>query len=89
MDIGYLIGWLGILFGLMVGPAQLYKLYKTKSANGISLATYVFLCAALVCYLLHAIYIHSLVFTIAQSINLSVNSVILFVLLKHRRLSSK
>ena len=84
MDIGYLIGWLGILFGLMVGPAQLYKLYKTKSANGISLATYVFLCAALVCYLLHAIYISSQIFIVAQSINLVVNSIILTVLVRAR-----
>jgi len=84
MDGGYLIGWLGVLFGLMVAPPQLIKILRTGSTQGISLATYSFLCLALVCYLIHAIYIHSIVFTIAQSINLITNTAILIYLVRCR-----
>ena len=84
LDFGYMIGYLGIAFGLFVGPAQLRKLRKTKSGKDISISTYLFLCCALACYLVHAIYIQSIVFTIAQSINLVVNSVILVLLLRGR-----
>jgi len=81
---GELIGWLGVFWGLLVAPPQLYKIIKHKTVNGISLLTYVALCCALVCYLIHAIYIGSLVFTVAQSINLTTNSVILIMLLRRK-----
>jgi uncharacterized protein with PQ loop repeat len=85
LELGYIIGYVGILFGLGVAPPQLIKIIKTNSSSDISLATYLFLCIALVCYLLHAIYIHALVFIIAQSINIVVNAAIFIVLLQHRR----
>lgn len=79
---GYWIGWVGVAFGLLVPIPQLYKIYKTKKVNDISLGTYIFLVIALVCYLAHAIYIGSLVFTVAQSINLTTNMAILIYLLR-------
>jgi len=82
--IGYLVGWLGVAFGLMVAPFQLYKIIKSQRVDGISLHTYIFLCCALVCYLLHAIYIKSIVFTVAQSLNLITNGTILIYLLRRR-----
>jgi len=88
-DIGYCIGYLGIAFGLLVAPPQLYKLWKSKSGKDISFHTYLFLCCALVCYLLHAIYIQSIVFIIAQSVNLLTNSIILVVLAKERNGSKR
>jgi len=84
LDYGYIVGVLGIITGLLVAPPQLIKILKTNSSKDVSTFTYLFLCIALVFYLLHAIYIKSIVFTIAQSINLTFNSIILVVLLKHR-----
>ena len=81
---GYFVGWLGVLFGLGVAPPQLYKLWKSKSGNDISILTYVMLCLALVFYLLHAIWIHSIIFIAAQAINLVVNSMILIHLIYRR-----
>lgn len=81
MELGNLIGYLGILCGFLVAPPQLYKLIKSKS-NGVSKMTYIFLVLALTCYLIHAIYIQSIVFTIAQSLNLVVNGIILIVLIR-------
>jgi uncharacterized protein with PQ loop repeat len=85
MELGYIVGYMGILFGLGVAPAQLVKIIKTGKSADISLVTYVFLCLALFCYLLHAIYIKSPVFITAQAINLVVNGIILIYLFRHRR----
>ena len=85
MDIGYLIGWTGVGFGLLVAPPQLVKIIRTKRTNDISLYTYAFLCLALVCYLIHAIYISAPVFIVAQSINLTTNSIILVLLIKGKQ----
>ena len=81
---GYWIGWIGVAFGLMVAPPQLYKILKYRKIDGISLWTYVFLCCALVCYLTHAIFIGSMVFIVAQSINLVTNTTILIYLLRRK-----
>lgn len=80
----YVIGWIGVGFGLAVPIPQIIKIIRTKSLNDISKHTYIFLCCALVCYLLHAIYIKSLVFTVAQAINLTTNGVILGLLMRKR-----
>ena len=84
MKPGYLIGWLGVAFGLMVAPPQLIRILLTGETQAISLWTYLFLVLALTCYLLHAIYIKSKVFIVAQSINLVVNSIILVYLIGNR-----
>lgn len=84
MDFGYWIGFAGIGFGIAVPIPQILKIRKTGRVDGIALQTYMFLCCALACYLIHAIYIQSLVFTIAQSINLTTNSVILGILWRRR-----
>ena len=85
MDIGYLIGFLGIALGVCVPIPQIIKIIKTGKTGDISLKTYTFLVLALVCYLSHAIYIESIVFTIAQSINLTTNTTVLYLLIKGRR----
>ena len=79
-----MIGWLGVCLGLMVGPPQLYMIIKSGSVKDISIYTYIFLVCALVCYLIHAISIMDVVFITAQSINLVVNSIILFHLVKRK-----
>ena len=71
------IGWLGVVFGFAVAPAQLWKILTTGETLGISVWTYTFLVLAMACYLYEAIRIKSKVFITAQSINLVVNSIIL------------
>ncbi len=83
MEIGNIIGYIGVVLGLAVPVPQLLKLARTGS-SGVSLGTYVFLCLALVCYLIHAIYIGSPVFTISQSVNLATNTAILVVLTRRK-----
>ncbi len=80
MEFGYLIGWIGVAFGILVPIPQLLKIKRTKVIDGISLKTYLFLCMAIACYLAHAIYISAEVFIVAQSTNLTTNSIILGIL---------
>ena len=80
-----IIGTMGLCLGLFVAPVQLIRIIKTKQIDGISLMTYVFLEGALVCYLVHAIFLNDPIFIIAQSVNLVTNLAILILLIKHRR----
>jgi len=84
MEFGYIIGWVGVGFGLLVPLPQLIKIIKTKSLDDIALGTYIFLFCCLMCYLIHAIYIQSPVFIVAQAVNLTTNSIILGLLIRHR-----
>ena len=84
IDAGYLIGWIGLGFGVCVAPPQLRKIIKSGKVDGISFHTYLFLTLALSCYLAHALYINSIVFTVAQASNLVINSIILNILWRHR-----
>ena len=84
MELGNLVGWMGVACGLIVPLPQLRKIIKSKSMNDVSIGTYVFLVGALSCYLAHAIWIKSPVFTVAQSINLFTNSLILVFLIRNR-----
>ena len=84
MDIGYLVGWVGLFFGILVPIPQLYKMIKTGKSRSVSLLTYVFLCLAMIGYLIHAIYISAPVFIVAQSVNLTNNSIILIILIRRK-----
>ena len=87
--VGDMVGWIGVALGLFVAPPQLIKILRHKNTDGISLMTYIFLCMALVCYLLHAIHIHDAVFITAQSVNLTTNTAILLKLLSKCKTSVK
>lgn len=82
LQMSKLIGWIGVAFGLLVAPPQLYKIITTGNVNDISLYTYIFLVLAMVCYLIEAIRIKSKVFITAQSINLITNGIILFYIIQ-------
>jgi uncharacterized protein with PQ loop repeat len=79
-ELHWCIGWLGVAFGLLVAPMQLIKIVQTGEVGDISLFTYLFLCLAMVCYLVEAIRIKSPVFITAQAVNLVVNSAVLVLL---------
>ena len=84
MELGYWIGWCGVAFGLCVPIPQLIKIFKTKRLADVSLGTYTFLIGCLTCYLIHALYIGSVVFATAQIINLTTNGFIWALLMLDR-----
>lgn len=84
MELGYLAGWIGLGFGLLVAPPQLYRMIKTGKSNDVSLMTYVFLFLTMTGYLIHASYIGAVVFIISNSINLTINGTILILLIRRK-----
>ena len=81
MKYGDKVGWLGVLFGMGVAPAQLVKIWMTGNTEAISVVTYIFLLIMMVCYLLHAIHIKAKVFITSNIINIGVNFAILMYLI--------
>ena len=84
MEFGYIVGWTGVILGFCVAPPQLYKIIKTGKTSDISIWTYLFLVGALICYTWHAFHIGSIVFEVAQSFGLIINSIILGILIRRR-----
>jgi len=83
--IPYLIGWLGVALGLLVPIPQFYKILRTKKTGDVSVGTYTLLVMAITCYLIHAISIGSIVFTVSQSINLITNTIVLICIIKGKK----
>ncbi len=78
-------GWIGVLLGLFVAPAQLYKIVRTKKVSGISIITYLFLVGAIFHYFIHAIDIGDSPFIVANGLNLSVNMLVFVLLFVYKR----
>ena len=79
-----IVGWIGVGLGLCVAPPQLWKIIKTGKTADISVHTYTFLVLCMLCYLIYAIWIKDPVFITAQAINLTVNGIILWHLVKRK-----
>ena len=77
-------GWLGVILLAIAPLPQLYRLFKTGKGKDVALWTYVCVVSGVVCYLIHAIMINDLVFTVSNSINLCLNGTILVYLIRKR-----
>jgi len=82
MELGNLVGWVGLGFGICVPLPQLYQMIRHKTYH-VSMLTYVLLVLAMTCYAIHAYTIKSPVFFTAQFVNLITNGAVLFILLKN------
>jgi uncharacterized protein with PQ loop repeat len=82
MELGNLVGWVGLGFGVCVPLPQLYQMIRHKAFH-VSLWTYILLFIAIACYLWHAIFIRDPVFITAQAVNLLTNGAVLFLLAKN------
>lgn len=80
----YYSGWVGIVIGQFVPWFQIIKIRKSRKAKDVSINAYIFLVAAIVFYLLHAIDIGDLVFIVAQCLALFSNALALFLIYKNR-----
>ena len=89
IDMSSIAGVIGLTLDILVAPTQLLYLLKTRQVSGIFIGTYIFLVGAMLFYLLHAVLIHDLIFTIAMSVSLVTDLIILVLLLKWRKRSGK
>lgn len=83
MELGYVIGWVGVALGVAIPIPQLRKMLKTKSMGDVSTGTYALLVPQMMLALMHAVYINSLVFISTYSFAVIMNGIILAMLIRH------
>ena len=67
------------------GIPQIYKLYKFKSSNDISLILWIIVTHGIFWWLIYGIIINSISIIITNSICLFIDSIILILVVKYRR----
>ncbi len=78
-----LIGWIGVVTGIIVSFPQLIKSYKTKSTEGVSKGTYQLLFLTMLCYLIRAIAIKEVIFIVSNAVNLVITGMVLYLFEKY------
>ena len=79
-----LFGFIAAAMTTLAFVPQLYKIWKTKSANDVSGATLTIFISGLIFWILYGIRISSLPIIIANSITLLLNSSILYLKIINR-----
>lgn len=74
-----IIGWIGVVLGILISVPQLIKSIKEKSTKGLSKQTYQLLFLTVLCYLVRAIAIKEPIFIVSNSINLFVTAGVLYL----------
>lgn len=77
--ISEIMGWLGVILGVLVAAPQLIKSIKEKSTKGVSKGTYQLLFLCMLCYLIRAIAINEPIFIVSNAINLVVIGAMLYL----------
>ncbi len=81
--ISEIIGWIGVVLGILVSIPQLIKSIKEKSTKGVSLHAYQLLFLTVLCYLIRAIAIHEPIFIVSNAVNLVITAVVLYLFKKY------
>ena len=74
-----IIGWIGVVLGVLVAVPQLIKSIKAKSTKGVSRGAYQLLFLCMLCYLVRAIAIKELIFIVSNMVNLVVVGAMLYL----------
>jgi uncharacterized protein with PQ loop repeat len=74
-----IIGWIGVVLGVLVAVPQLIKSIKAKSTKGVSKVAYQLLFLCMLCYLVRAIVIKEPIFIVSNMINLVVVGAMLYL----------
>jgi len=82
--ISVIIGTIGLIISLFIAPAQIMKTLKTKSVEGISVATYYLLLVTCSCYLIRAIAIREPIFIISNFVGVTLTAYMLILIYKYR-----
>ena len=73
------IGWLGVVFGILVSLPQIVKSIKSKSTEGVSLSTYQLLFCMVLCYLVRSVVIKDSIFIVSNVSTLLVTASMLYL----------
>lgn len=74
-----IIGWVGVILGILVSVPQAIKSIKEKSTKGVSLRAYQLLFLTVLCYLIRAIAIREPIFIVSNAVNLILTGVVLYL----------
>ena len=74
-----IIGWIGVVLGVLVAVPQLVKSIKAKSTKGVSKGAYQLLFLCMLCYLVRAVAIKEPIFIVSNMINLVVVGAMLYL----------
>ena len=77
--ISEIIGWIGVILGILVSVPQAIKSVKAKSTKGVSLQAYQLLFLTILCYLIRAIAIREPIFIVSNAVNLIVTGAVLYL----------
>ncbi len=83
-SLGEAVGWLGVLVGVCVNLPQAWTIYRRKSCQDVNPNTYRLLLLCVVCYFLHALYIHAWVFVVSNGFAVRVASTVLLLIRRYR-----
>lgn len=78
-----IIGWIGVIIGIIVSLPQLIKSCREKSTQGVSKITYQLLFLTMLCYLIRAIAIKETIFIVSNAINLIITAMVLYLFEKY------
>lgn len=81
--ISEIVGWLGVIIGIIVSVPQLVKSWREKSTDGLSIGTYQLLFLAVLCYLIRAIAIKEMIFIVSNAVNLVITAIVLYLFRKY------
>lgn len=84
MDFGYVIGYIGLVFGISIPIPQLIKCYKTRSVRDLAPLTFCLIVTWMACSFVYAVYRGDLLFMISQGYALVMNGTILMLIFRHR-----
>jgi MtN3 and saliva related transmembrane protein len=85
MDIHEIIGLLAAILTTGAFVPQVYKTYKLKSVNDISLTMYLVLFIGLVCWLIYGIHLNSFPMILANSITGILALIVIFFKLTYKK----
>ncbi len=85
MIISDICGWLGFICGIMINIPQLFKIYKTKIVDGISIYTYVLIFLTCLFYAIPAIYTGMWHFILTNVIGMFTSIAVIIMVFKYRK----
>lgn len=83
MDFTQVLGWIGVTLSFSSTYPQIYKVLKNKSAENVSVHTYILIFIAVLCYIVRAVRIGATIFIVSNSLNACSLGVMLFLIFKY------
>ena len=85
MDFTQVLGWIGVTLSFSSTYPQIYKVFKNKSSENISVHTYILIFIAVLCYIVRAVRIGATIFIVSNCLNACSLELMLFLIYRYRK----